>query len=470
MLSRAVVPTPGLFVPSTNDAISAFPRGLFSSMVERNSNIIGNRASIFSLSASANPSPPKLPRLTDEEQSELLFAAVETRRIRNLESEMMMAAPTTTTISDSGNFRLELAKAAGYGTDVDALEAAIENGHAARETLVTRNMGLVHYSVDDIIGKNNPGGGYSGKGSYRSKQPKGGRRSSMLKSLNREDLVQEGAIGLAKAVDRFNPGIGGKLSTYAVYWIRAAVFRCIAQCDEPVRVPEHVWASVRKISKAAHRLGIELDSSNGDGSSVMNAADAKRLAEEAGLTDRQFAEALKVRKRRNQGTLSFESWMQQGKSIETDIWTSLSDSAPSLSAENDQLHNTLSRFLGPRELEAICWRYGLSQEEMEPSHKSRPAIGSKRNYLAEAERELFGNQEQQSQRQRRQQQQQPREPKQPLDIPVGGKWGEAMSFKEVGKNMEISAEYGRKLCHRALEKLRKAANDGRLEPALLCMS
>jgi len=288
----------------------------------------------------------------------------------------------------------------------------------------------------------------------------------MLKSLNREDLVQEGAIGLAKAVDRFNPGIGGKFSTYAVYWIRAAVFRCIAQCDELVRVPEHVWASVRKISKAAHRLGIELDSGNGDGSSVLNAADAQRLAEEAGLTDRQFAEALKVRERRNQGTLSFESWMQQGKSIETDIWTSLSDSAPSLSAENDQLHNTLSRFLGPRELEAICWRYGLSQEETEPSHKSRPAIVSKRNYLAEAERELFGNQEQQSERQRRRQ---PREPKQPLDIPVGGKWGEAMSFKEVGKNMEISAEYGRKLCHRALEKLRKAANDGRLEPALLCM-
>jgi DNA-directed RNA polymerase sigma subunit (sigma70/sigma32) len=48
-----------------------------------------------------------------------------------------------------------------------------------------------------------------------------------------------------------------------------------------------------------------------------------------------------------------------------------------------------------------------------------------------------------------------------------GKWGEAMSFVEVGKRMEISAEYGRRLTHAALEKLRRAADEGTLEPALL---
>ena len=48
-----------------------------------------------------------------------------------------------------------------------------------------------------------------------------------------------------------------------------------------------------------------------------------------------------------------------------------------------------------------------------------------------------------------------------------GRWGEAMTFTEVGKRMEVSAEYTRKLCHRALNKLKEAAEDGRLEPALL---
>ena len=52
-------------------------------------------------------------------------------------------------------------------------------------------------------------------------------------------------------------------------------------------------------------------------------------------------------------------------------------------------------------------------------------------------------------------------------IPVKGKWGEAMSFKEVGKHMQVSAEYGRKLCHAALKKLQDAAADGRLEPSLM---
>ena len=45
----------------------------------------------------------------------------------------------------------------------------------------------------------------------------------------------------------------------------------------------------------------------------------------------------------------------------------------------------------------------------------------------------------------------------------GGRWGEAMSFAEVGHNMAVSAEYGRRLCGQALRKLQDAADEGRLE-------
>ena len=65
-------------------------------------------------------------------------------------------------------------------------------------------------------------------------------RKQQLNSLSREDLIQEGAIGLARAVDKYDLAIGGKFSTYAMYWVRAAVLRCIAERDDMLRVPSHV--------------------------------------------------------------------------------------------------------------------------------------------------------------------------------------------------------------------------------------
>jgi DNA-directed RNA polymerase sigma subunit (sigma70/sigma32) len=53
-------------------------------------------------------------------------------------------------------------------------------------------------------------------------------------------------------------------------------------------------------------------------------------------------------------------------------------------------------------------------------------------------------------------------------VPTQGRWGEAMSFVEVGKRMKVSAEYGRRLCHAAIQKLQRAAQEGALmEPAFL---
>jgi predicted DNA-binding protein (UPF0251 family) len=53
---------------------------------------------------------------------------------------------------------------------------------------------------------------------------------------------------------------------------------------------------------------------------------------------------------------------------------------------------------------------------------------------------------------------------------MGGKWGEAMSFSEVGAQMHVSAEYGRRLVHRALKKLQLAVAEGTLELAALVPS
>ena len=144
---------------------------------------------------------------------------------------------------------------------------------------------------------------------------------------------------------------------------------------------------------------------------------SRNMAEAAGVTDRQFQEAMKVKERRNTGMLSFESYMQNGITYETNLATE--DIVYPVDAS--QMKQTLSRYLRPNEMEALSWRYGLNDDDNNDKTASAQA----------------------------------------------GRWGEAMSFVEVGKQMKVSAEYGRRLCHAALEKLRSAAEEGTLEPAIL---
>ena len=379
------------------------------------------------------------PRLSADEQRDLLLQAIESRRIKQLESELAMPKKTVPLLSIR-------CKNAGYGEDWEAYETALARGEVARETLITTNMGLVHYCVNEIIGT---------KAASRKR----------LNSLSREDLIQEGSIGLARAIDRWNPAIGGKFSTYAVYWVRAAILRCIAEKDDLLRIPEHMSTTVRKMTRGAHKLGLELDSDEILSSALWKEAKAaKALAEEAGLTDKQLTEAMRIRARRNTGGyVEFESWMQKGVDIESDVSTVTSRDEHSLrGVEVEDLRKALGRYLRPKEMEALFWRYGLLDESTTTTTTAptttttTTAKKQPENYLARAEKELYGTVTTKTKSKPTQ-----------SSIPVKGKWGEAMSFTEVGKKMEVSAEYGRRLCHAALKKLRQAADDGLLEPALL---
>ena len=383
--------------------------------------------------ASASKSSNRLPLLTREETDQLLAQTVELRRIRSLESEIeaLTTSPSTTSSlsasASSPSFahfwslskQKRLSQVAGYGDDVQALHEAIEKGQHARETLVTRNIGLVRAVVNDVLGS----------------------RHRRIQNLSLEDLRQEGAIGLARAVDGWNPEIGGVFSTYAYYWIRGSVLRCISNQDELVRVPEHINMAVRKLNQAQYNSGLIMDEEEEEDYGYFSAhpqqgiKSAEELVKETGLTYRQVEEAMKVRQRRKGGVLSFESWMQQGRNFETDL---MSSSPSAISDDNDSLQlsmetveyirDTLSRYLRPKEMEALSWRYGLRTTE-----------GASKN----------------------------RSYKTAKDAPVPGKWGEAMSFVEVGKQMKVSAEYCRRLCHGAIGKLRRAAEEGIISPSLL---
>src|SRR3569832_632139 len=111
------------------------------------------------------------------------------------------------------------------------LTRAVQNGdEKARQRLIESNMRLVIN-----IAK-----------TYRNR------------SIPLEDLIQEGAIGLMQAAERFDPDKGFRFSTYATHWIKQAIGRAIDNKSKAIRLPVHVSQSLRKVEKERVRLSREL--------------------------------------------------------------------------------------------------------------------------------------------------------------------------------------------------------------------
>jgi RNA polymerase primary sigma factor len=163
------------------------------------------------------------------------------------------------------------------------------------------------------------------------------------------DLVSEGNIGLMKAVERFDPAKGGKLSTYAAWWIKQAIKRALANQSKTIRLPVHLVEKISKMNRVASQMSEELGREPTD----------DELADEIGLPSRTVSQlkTASVRPTSLNAPISQDDSTEFGDLVgDEDARTPFE----SLRDKNlrDQLADVLE-FLDAREHAIIRQRYGL---------------------------------------------------------------------------------------------------------------
>lgn len=193
------------------------------------------------------------------------------------------------------------------------------------------------------------------------------------------DLIQDGNVGLMRAVDRYDPESGNRFSTYATWWIRQAVTRSLANNGRVIRIPVHVGTRMREMARVGQRLEMAFG----------RRPSPAEIAAEMGESPRKIRQMLEWT---NQ-PLSLEQ--PYGDEGETELGETLEDDQtldPGKVADSAMMNETLSYLLSglaEREVRVLRLRYGLRDGQSHTLQQVADKFGLSRERIRQIEREAL---------------------------------------------------------------------------------